>query len=161
LEQAELPVWSPQQARTKVDCLRATGRTGEAMNQVDMFLRQMPDDPELIAEKGLILLDSRRANDAVPVLELALSTNPHDRRARDGLRRAYLALGRFEDASKQPPKLAESERLFASMTALTMEAMNKPWDASIRYQLADTCDKLRKPELAAMWRKAARMGERP
>jgi hypothetical protein len=47
------------------------------------------------------------------------------------------------------------------MTALTMEAMNKPWDASIRYQLADTCDKLRKPELSAMWRKAARMGERP
>jgi tetratricopeptide (TPR) repeat protein len=161
LEQANLPIWSPQQARTQVDCLRSLGRTGEAMVQVDLFLREMPDDPSLIAEKGLILLDSRRASDAVPVLELALSTNPHDRRARDGLRKAYLALGRFEEASKQPRQLAESEALYASLTALTMEAMNKPWDASIRYKLADTCDKLRKPELAEMWRKAARTGERP
>ena len=40
------------------------------------------------------------------------------------------------------------------------EAMNKPWDAAVRHQLADTCTKLNKPELARMWALAALACER-
>jgi tetratricopeptide (TPR) repeat protein len=124
-----------------------------------MFLEQVPGDSGLLAEKGLALVDLKRAKEAAPVLEQALSANPHDRLAREGLRRAYQSLGRSADAAEQPRKLAESDALYAALTALTHEAMERPWDAAVRLKLAETCDRLRKPELAAMWRKAARTAE--
>jgi tetratricopeptide (TPR) repeat protein len=159
LASAGLPALSPRQARIRVDCLRSLGRPEEALLQAEMFLEQVPGDSGLLAEKGLALVDLKRAKEAALVLEQALSANPHDRLAREGLRRAYQSLGRSADAAEQPRKLAESDALYAALTALTHEAMEKPWDAGVRLKLAETCDQLRKPELAAMWRKAARTAE--
>jgi Flp pilus assembly protein TadD len=159
LQRAELPILTPRQARLQVDCLRSTGRTSEALAQVDRFLARRPSDPELLAEKGLALLDSRRPSEAVRVLENALLLTPHDRRAREGLGRAYQALGQSAEAVEQQRKLAESDALYKLLNDLTLEAMQKPWDPAVRFKMAEACEKLHKPELAAMWRKAARVAE--
>jgi len=159
LESAKIPVLSPRQARVKVDCLRSVGRPQDALVQAELFLEQVPGNSDLLAEKGLALVDLNRPKDAVGVLEQALSANPHDRLAREGLRRAYQSRGRPADAAEQVRKLAESDALYSAVSALTREAMDKPWDSAVRLKLAETCDQLRKPDLAAMWRKAARAAE--
>jgi len=159
LERAELRILTPQQARLQIDCLRSTGRTSEALTQVNRFLARQQSDPDLLAEKGLTLLDSKQPSEAARVLEQALAVAPHDRRAREGLGRAYQALGRSADAAEQQRKLSESDALYTLLSDLTKEAMNKPWDPVVRYKMAEACDQLHKPELAAMWRKAARTAE--
>jgi hypothetical protein len=54
--------------------------------------------------------------------------------------------------------LARAEELRKDLdriTELTKEAMAKPWDAAVRLRLAELSERLGKPELAAVWRKAA------
>jgi endonuclease YncB( thermonuclease family) len=41
------------------------------------------------------------------------------------------------------------------LTALTRDANARPWDPTVRLELAATCDALGKKELAAMWRHSA------
>jgi hypothetical protein len=38
---------------------------------------------------------------------------------------------------------------------LTQKAMSSPWDAGLHRRLADLCDKLDRPDLAVVHRKAA------
>lgn len=159
LDRAQLSVVTPRMARIRIDCLRSTGRLAEAIAQADAFLAQRPGDAGLLAEKGLALVDAKRTEQAVVVLEQALSVLPHDRRGRDGLRMAYQALGRTTDAAIQKDRREESDRLYKALSELTNEAMEKPWEASVRRKLAEACDHLEEPELAAMWRAAARSCE--
>jgi tetratricopeptide (TPR) repeat protein len=156
LDRAELAIVTPKQARIRIDSLRSTGRVAEAIAQADVFLAQRPDDAGLLAEKGLALVDAKRPAEAAAALEQALSTMPHDRRGRDGLRAAYQSLGRTADAAIQKDKRDESDRLYKALSGLTHEAMDKPWDASVRWKMADLCDQLQMPQVAAEWRKAAR-----
>jgi tetratricopeptide (TPR) repeat protein len=159
LDRANLAVVTPKQARIRIDSLRCTDRVTEAIAQADAYLAQRPDDAGLLAEKGLALVDAKRPADAVTALEQALTAMPHDRRGRDGLRAAYQALGRTADAAIQKDKRDESDRLYKALSELTHEAMAKPWDASVRRKMAAVCDQLEEPELAAMWRAAARACE--
>jgi tetratricopeptide (TPR) repeat protein len=147
---------TPAHARLHVDCLRSLGGAREAVAQADVYLAQRPGDPGLVAEKGLALLDARRAADAAGLLERALAANPHDRRARDGLRRAYQGLGRAESAAEQERKLAETDGLFRDLTRLTEEAMDHPRDAAVRRRMAAIWSRLGRPEMAQFWTKAAR-----
>ena len=159
LDRAKLSIVSPKHERIRIDCLRSTGQLAEAIAQADAYLARRPNDAGLLAEKGLALVDAKRPADAVDVLEQALSMMPHDRRGRDGLRAAYQALGRTADAAIQKDKRDESDRLYKALNELTHEAMDKPWDASVRWKMAETCVQLEMPELAAMWRTAARACE--
>ena len=146
--------------RLRVDCLRSLGRLDEALRQVDADLADRLDDTGLMAEKGLVLLDRRRTADAAEWLEKSLAKDAHDVMARNALMRAYHQLGRKAAALEQEQKIAETEKSLRKLTELTYEAMNKPWDAAVRHQLADTCTKLNKPELARMWALAALACER-
>jgi Flp pilus assembly protein TadD len=156
LDRAQLSVLTPTQARLRVDCLRSLGRTDEALALADAFLARKPDDPGLLAEMGLALMDARRVADAVPILERALSYDPHDRRARTGLVLAYQRLGRRADAQAQERLRIETDQLFAELSQLTKEAMQRPRDAEIRRKMAAACYKLNKPDLARSWELAAR-----
>ena len=72
-----------------------------------------------------------------------------------GLGLAYAGAGRKEDAARALARDAELRKDLDRITELSKEAMQKPWDPGVRRQLADVCDRMKKPELAAMWRKAA------
>jgi thioredoxin-like negative regulator of GroEL len=41
------------------------------------------------------------------------------------------------------------------LTDLNRQAMRNPWDADVRRRLAEVCEQIGRPDLAAMWRSAA------
>ena len=65
------------------------------------------------------------------------------------------AAGRTGDATRTLARVEELRADLDRITALSREAMEKPWDADVRVRLAELCDRMGKPELAAMWRNAA------
>jgi tetratricopeptide (TPR) repeat protein len=159
LGRARMDATTPSLARMKVDCLRSLGRYSEALAFAETFLAQRPADAGLLAEKGTVLVDDRRYDDALPFLERAVAGDPYDPRSRDALRRAYQALGRSADAAEQQRKMLEAEGMLKQLNELTLEAMAKPWAPRVRRKLSDVCLKLNKKELALMWAAAARAGE--
>jgi hypothetical protein len=47
------------------------------------------------------------------------------------------------------------EKEMAEVSQLSREAAHKPWDRALRTRLAELCEKLGRPAIAAMWRRAA------
>lgn len=139
----------------RVDSLRSMNRLTEADEEARRAFQLFPDHAELLAELGLVQLDRGFPDEAIRLLEQSLQRDPHLVRARQGLSRAYQSVGRTSDASLQQDKIAETERSFKELTELTTQAMDKPWDASVRRQLSQVCRQLGKIELARSWAMAA------
>jgi Flp pilus assembly protein TadD len=145
---------NPDWFAAEAEALRGLGRRQPATELVDKVLPQFPT-PRLLKLRGQLFLDESRHAAAVPPLEQAVKQSPTDHEARYLLAQAYAALGRKEDASREFARVEELKKDFTQLTDLSREAMEKPWDAGVRLKLAELCDKLDNPQLAAMWRAAA------
>ncbi|MCI5110870.1 MAG: M48 family metalloprotease [Marivita sp.] len=73
---------------------------GRALGQIDAAITARPNDPFLRDLKGQILLESRRAADAVKVYSAAARLAPREPLILGGLGRAQLAAGQAQDALK-------------------------------------------------------------
>jgi tetratricopeptide (TPR) repeat protein len=105
--------------------------------------------------QGTIASEQGRLDDAKKSLEAAVGSDPADFTARFRLAQVLQQLGQTEQADEQMElknRYTELRRRFAE---LHQEASNKPDDASIRRELAETARLLHKPELAKMWMRAA------
>jgi predicted Zn-dependent protease len=71
-----------------------------ALNQIDAAITSRPKDPYLRELKGQILLESRRADEAVAVYSAAARLAPREPLILGGLGRAYLAAGNPSEALK-------------------------------------------------------------
>jgi hypothetical protein len=83
-------------------------RYPEAETQLGIALRQAPEAPDVLAFLGIVLLESGRAAEAVPVLERAVRVAPTSALAHFGLGRALQATGR---GAEVPRHLAALEQL--------------------------------------------------
>jgi choline-sulfatase len=107
-------------------CEAAAGRRPEA----DRVLREAaslePDNPVVIANRGVLLSDSGRPTEAVPLLQRALTIDPDFHQARFNLAIAFARAGRRSDAAREAdellrrmprdaPQRAEVERLRAAL----------------------------------------------
>ena len=59
------------------------------------------------------------------------------------------------DAAEQQRLCEQTQAYLAELTSLNEKIAERPWDGAVRTRLAEVCDKLDKPDLAAMWRQAA------
>lgn len=141
------------------DCeaLRGLGNKQQAAALVDKILPRLPT-ARLLRLRGQLYLDDGRNADAVGPLEEAVKQTPTEYESHYLLGQAYAGVGRKEDAGRSFARVEELKQDFAQLTELSREAMEKPWDAGVRTKLAEVCDRLGKPELAAMWRTAATQG---
>jgi predicted Zn-dependent protease len=73
---------------------------GRAVNSIDAAIAMRPNDPFLRELKGQILLESRRASDAVAVYSAAARLAPREPLILGGLGRAHLAAGNAGEALK-------------------------------------------------------------
>lgn len=73
---------------------------GRALRNIDAAISARPNDPFLRELKGQILLESRRASDAVKVYSVAARLAPREPLILGGLGRAQLAAGNAQDALK-------------------------------------------------------------
>ena len=148
---------NPDWFAADAEALRGLGKRQVAADLVDKVLPQFPT-PRLLKLRGQLFLDDTKPADAVPPLERAVKQSPTDYEARYLLGQCYAAVGRKDDAARELQKVEELKKDFTLLTDLSREAMEKPWDAPVRLQLAGVCDPLDKPHLAAMWRAAAGQG---
>lgn len=133
---------------------RGLGRKPEAAAVVDQALAVIPAT-ELYRVRGQLDLDDGRYADAVRALEQAVRLAPADYQAHFLLAGAYAGVNRKDDASRETARAEAIRRDLDRITQLSREAMDRPWDPIVRRQLAELADRLGKPELAAVWRKAA------
>ena len=140
------------QVVVRAECLRGLNRNAEAAALLD---RAPAAGADVFRVRGQLYLDADAYPDAIRSLERAVSIAPADDRTHFLLAKAYGGVGRTSDAARANSRAVELQKDLERMTKLSNEAMQKPWDAAIRLQLAEVAERLGKPQLAEMWRRAA------
>jgi len=118
-------------------------------------LRRTPHRPDALVLLGGILLDEGDLPEAIRVLTRCLEVDPQDYTARYRLGQAYQRQGNQVQASKHGRIAEEMKRLREEFNQLHHQAIAKPRDAEIRYQLGVVAKRLSQPELAHNWFQAA------
>ena len=146
---------SPDWQASRAETLYGLGRSAEAREWLDPILRDNPDTTSAMVLRGRIHLDAGESAAAVVLLEKARDKLPHDHPIGFLLSQAYAANGRKADADMAAKRATDAQKSLELISALTTEAVSKPWDANVRLRLAEASDKMGKPLLAEMWRKSA------
>lgn len=152
----------PKMLACRAECLWGLDRGAEGKALLDTALQKHPQSPDLLRLRAKLYLNENEPDKAAALLERALQVDRHDPQSRYDLVQAYQMLGRRADAAEQQRLLKQTQDYLAELTSLNHEIAERPWDAAVRTRLAEVCDKLDKPDLAAMWRQAAaaaRIGE--
>jgi tetratricopeptide (TPR) repeat protein len=137
------------------ECLWGLGRNSEAQTLLDGALAKHSRAPELLRLRAKIYLGTNDMQAAAPLLKRAVELDRNDYAARYLLAQAYQALNRSADATEQRRLADQTKESLLQLTELIKQASDKPWDGAVRIRLAELCRKLDKPNLAAMWMKAA------
>jgi tetratricopeptide (TPR) repeat protein len=138
----------------RAEALNGVGRRQDAIQLIDRAVARWPT-PRLYRLRGQYALDAGDTTTALKAAERAVALAPADYEAHYLLAQVYGALGRKGDAARETARVEELRQDFGRLTALSREAMERPWDAGVRLQLADLSDRLGRPKLAEMWRAAA------
>jgi tetratricopeptide (TPR) repeat protein len=146
---------APKLQAFRAECLFGVGRFAEALALLEKALTAYPDSADLLRTRGKRYVEEDQPAKAVPLLERALALDRHDYVSRHQLAQAYERLGRSGDAKEQRRLLQQTQDYLTELTGLNQEVTTKPWDAALRRRLADVCQKLGRPELAAIWLRAA------
>lgn len=95
-----------------VDAHLGLAGCGAAARQTDAAVRTLraaaaiePDNPVVVANLGILLSDTGRPADALPLLERAMSLDPDLHQARFSLAIAFARLGRRADATREAEEL--------------------------------------------------------
>ena len=139
----------------RAECHVGLGKPAEAQVLLDNALELYQDNVDLYRLRAKLHIEAKEYAQAVGLLEQALRTDPHDYESRYQLVVALRRLGRKEEADKQQRINDEVLLDIKERDLLSREAMNKPWDASLRLKLARMWRKVNRPDMAEMWERAA------
>jgi tetratricopeptide (TPR) repeat protein len=139
----------------RAECLYALGRTAELPAFLDGALRDYPTSVPLLRVRAQVHQAAGENQAAADLLEKALQIDPTDYPSRYALAGAYQGLGRAADAAAQRRQVEETQKAMKEVTALVQQANDRPTDRAVRLQLAALCEKLKRPDLAAIWLQAA------
>lgn len=145
----------PKMRACRAECLWGLDRGAEAQLLLDEALKEHPHAPDLLRLRAKLYLNANEPRQAAALLEQALRLDRHDYVSRYQLAQAYQMLGRPTDAAEQQQLCKQTQEYLAELTSLNEKINARPWDAAVRTRLAEVCDQLDKPDLAAMWRRAA------
>lgn len=145
----------PEFLTLRAQCLWNLARQAEAVPMVERALRANPELPAALQLRAKICLADGQPRAALPLLEKALRVDPHDHLSRQLIMQAYRQAGDDARAEQERKVLEETRGYKDRLTRLHDEALRRPWDAKVRHQLADLCQKLNLQAEAQMWRQAA------
>jgi tetratricopeptide (TPR) repeat protein len=146
---------TPKMLACRAECLWGLDQGTEAKALLDRALQEHPQSPEVLRLRAKLYLNENQPDHAAALLERALRVDRHDHLSRYELVQAYQMLGRRGEAAEQQRLFQQTQDYLAQLTSLNQQIAEHPWDAAVRTRLAEICDKLDKPDLAAMWRQAA------
>ena len=139
----------------RAECCYSLARHAEAISLLDRVLAENPSAVRGLRLRAAIHVEAGTLEAGLPMLDKALLIDPHDCPSRYQLARAYQLLGRNKEATEQYDRLEQSRRFLEALSNLNKEAIEKPTNVAIRLRLAELCEKLQKPRLTEMWRRAA------
>lgn len=143
------------QLAIRAECLLATGNIGAAAEAIRLARDRGDKSVSLCLIESALLEQQGQADAALQLLQDGLQYAPASAELyyRKGLIEKQLG---DDAASALTLKQWEHYRdLSAQLTQLNLKAIEEPWNAEVREQLADVCQQLEKPQLAEMWRQAA------
>jgi tetratricopeptide (TPR) repeat protein len=149
-----LPVEDERTTAARADALRGAGRAREAVALLDRELKRFPAGA-LFRIRGQLSLDAQDYPVAITHLERAAELLPRDYRSHFLLSQAYAGAHRADDARRETARAEELRQTLDQITSLSKRAMERPWDAAVRLQLAELSDRLGMSEVAQGWRTAA------
>jgi tetratricopeptide (TPR) repeat protein len=142
-------------AELKGECLFNLNRVPELSSLLASAAAQYPHNAALLWLQARQAMDAGHTSEAASLLESALAHDRHDERCRNLLSQVYRALGRPRDAAEQRRLLEQTQKYIADLGRLAEQAMESPWDAALRFRLAETCEKLDRYDEAVTWRRSA------
>jgi tetratricopeptide (TPR) repeat protein len=147
----------PKLAALRAECLWALRPASEAALLLDQAIKSNPNSPALLRLRaGIYLQEENQPRAAAALLERAVTIDRHDQISRLWLAQAYERLGKSAEATEQRRLAEQTQDLLREMTKLSHDAMIKPWNPDLRNKLAEVSEKFDRPDLAEMWRQAAR-----
>jgi len=145
----------PEVLVLQAECRWDLGEREEGRRLLTRAKEMKPDLRAVLLLEARMASDTDRPAEAVAPLVRSLELDRHDPEARYQLAMTYRRLGRTEDFERELARKEESQELRDRLTQLNLKAMDEPRNAEVRDGLAEVCERLGKPELAAMWRAAA------
>lgn len=143
----------------RAEAMIALGQETEAIELLDRGLKEHPDYGGFLRLRGERYVANAQPAKAIPLLEKLVEQVPDDFRGRYQLAQAYADVGRKADSDAQHRKHKEITTIIEQIDAKQKKAIENPWDPGVRRELADLCDKIHRPKLAEMWRRAAEAAE--
>ncbi len=114
-----------------------------------------PGQRRAVTVLGKLALDERRFDDAIGTLSEGIEHAPNDYELRYSLLTVLRAAGREKDAQKELQVVEELRQMGSQFDALVQEAAANPYDANIRYRLGVLAARIKTPEIAESWFRAA------
>jgi tetratricopeptide (TPR) repeat protein len=139
----------------KADCHRGLGHSARARQLLDQALKQDPNQRVAVLLQVDMAVDRKQTAAVVAPLQRILEADPHDTACRYQLAQAWQRLGEPDKYKLEMERHERSNKLKQELTEKNLQANRAPDHAEVRDRLAEICESLGKPELAAMWRQAA------
>ena len=146
---------SPLAAAVRAEATWAVDGSEAALTLATASAAKHRDSARLAGLVGRLHVDRSEWQEATEALDAALKIEPSDLESLQALASAYERMGRKDDADATRQRRDVAQKGLEKLTALTRDANARPWDPTVRLELAVTCDALGKKDLAAMWRHSA------
>ncbi|HEV3345085.1 MAG TPA: tetratricopeptide repeat protein [Pirellulales bacterium] len=139
----------------QAEVLYGLGDKARARQLAERALEGEPGEPWAVTLLGKLALDDSRFEEAVEKLSEGVKHAPNAYELRYALVTALRAARREEDAEKELQVVEDLRKMGDQFEALVEEASANPYDADIRYRLGVLADRIKTPEIAETWFKAA------
>ncbi|VTS04526.1 tetratricopeptide repeat protein [Tuwongella immobilis] len=123
--------------------------------QLAQAVKQFPRHAPILRANGVRALQRNDPESAVKWLKTATQVDPYDYRNYYELAQAYQRANNATAAKEAESEVKRLQALLTRLTELSEAAMDQPWDAAVRRELATLCRSLGKMELAKQWEIAA------
>jgi predicted Zn-dependent protease len=100
-------------------------------------------------------LDAQNPKAATEFLQQALGQDPHDCQTRYQLALSHRDQGLLGEYAEELSRFEVSQKLHDQYAELSRQARQRPNDSQVRDELCEVAQKLGKPEIARLWKRAA------
>jgi tetratricopeptide (TPR) repeat protein len=139
----------------RAECLLGLGQLPEARTVLENALELYQDNNRLYRLRAKVHTDAGEYTQALTCLERALFIDRQDIESHYQLLLTLRQLGRQADADKEQRVFDGIKMDNADRQRLEHEALDRPWDGSLRLRLAELWQKAGRSDLAQMCREAA------
>jgi tetratricopeptide (TPR) repeat protein len=131
------------------------GEVDAARPVVERLVAVRPDDGEALALLGHLELTADRVAEAERHLRAAVARSPGSHAAHWRLSQCLLRLGKADEAKAAADRADRIKADRAAITRLSRQAMDRPTDPRVRYELGMLHRRVGDPQLGAHWLRSA------